>query len=179
MQQRFDRIYQVFLEPLDLLDDEAQRDRLARLFGVGRPGLERALADLLADVLDDVSTQLDDTRVDMVLRGENGGFAVEVKRGRPQTASTEPSDTAEFDAFADFDAFAATGEADKLTLRLPSGLKEQAADAAALEGLSLNSWIVRSVAQALGGRERRRIVREVRREERGRGGSQLRGWVGG
>ena len=72
-------------------------------------------------------------------------------------------------------------DAEKLTLRLPSELKDRASTAAAADGLSLNSWIVRAIARQLDGREARRFIREVRAERRVRpegGGSTLRGWVG-
>jgi len=178
MQERFDRIFQAFFEPLDLLDDEGQRERVGRLFGVGRPGLERALADLLADVLDEVNEHLDDVRAELVFRGSNeGGFVVEVKT-RAGAATPNVDEAGMTDDEDVFDP----ADAEKLTLRLPGTLKERAAAAAALEGLSLNSWIVRTVARELSGREgRRRSGREFRREERGRpdGGGQLRGWVGG
>ena len=164
MQSRFDRLFEVFFEPLELIEDERQRERLSRLFGVSRPGLERAIADLVADVLDDVNRHLDDIRVEVVFRGSDGGFAVEVKE-RSSDAAREPDDD---------DVVASTADAEKLTLRLPPGLKERAAAAAAAEGVSLNSWIVRAISRQLGAREGRRD-----RDSRTSGGSQLRGWVGG
>src|SRR5688572_5502273 len=105
MQSRFDRLFEVFVEPFELIDDDAQRERLTRLFGMSRPAVERAVADLMADVLDELNSRLDDAHVDMVFRGAEGGFAFEVKERTP-----EPSEAADTD-----EAAPAAGDAEKLT----------------------------------------------------------------
>jgi hypothetical protein len=161
MQEGFDSIFQLLIEPIDLLDDQAQRERLSRLLRMTRPGVDRALADLLVEVLDEVNQHLDDVRADIAFHGADGGFTVEVKPRQGESARADDEAA---------DAAASGADAEKLTLRLPQGLKERAAAAAAAEGLSLNSWIVRAVSRQLDGRQRERA--------RG-GGSTLRGWVGG
>jgi hypothetical protein len=142
---------------------------------MSRPALERALADLLADVVAEVNAGLEEAQVDIVFRGSGGGgFAVEVKQreGPAETADGSEDDQAATLSMAD---------AEKLTLRLPADLKERASASAVATGVSLNAWIVRAIARELDGRETRRFRREFRADRRGgpEGGSSLRGWVGG
>lgn len=56
----------------------------------------------------------------------------------------------------------------RLNLRLPESLKQRIEEAAGLEGLSLNAWLVRAAAAALGQLPQRRSPR---------GGESYSGWV--
>ncbi|GMA34897.1 toxin-antitoxin system HicB family antitoxin [Demequina litorisediminis] len=56
----------------------------------------------------------------------------------------------------------------RTTLRLPDALKQQAEGAAAAEGLSLNTWLVRAVAAA---------VNPGPQSRRGRSAASYQGWV--
>ena len=55
----------------------------------------------------------------------------------------------------------------RTTLRLPDALKSRAEAAAANEGVSLNTWLVRAITTAL----------EPKREEREQRSSSYAGWV--
>jgi hypothetical protein len=75
-----------------------------------------------------------------------------------------------------------TGEIERLTLRLPSELKELAAFAAEQHGVSLNTWLTRLVsreASRRSERERGPGRRGGRGGSSGSGGQSLKGWIGG
>jgi acyl dehydratase len=86
---------------------------------------------------------------------------VEVRlRGRdPEFVVTSPPAASDFEAVTERPsqpARQATEEFDgastsRTTLRLPDHLKQQVEEAAGLEGLSVNSWLIRAVADALNG----------------------------
>lgn len=192
MSIRIDPVLEAFGDALELVEDHAQRERFKRVVSAGRASVERTVHDLIAEVVADVNAALSgDAQVD--LRYQAGGLSVEVNRRPP-------------DGVAEEDEFSLGGDLERLTLRLPSELKDRATAAAAEAALSLNSWLVRTLARSVtqslresardlergarrtareAQRESRRALREQRRrvrekqrqEERGRGG-QLKGWIG-
>jgi hypothetical protein len=80
-----------------------------------------------------------------------------------------------------------SGDISRITLRLVEQIKGQAEQAAAAQGVSLNSWVAQAVQGALSGQARRRPGRGPWGEATGGpGGSggpddgrHLRGWVEG
>jgi len=60
----------------------------------------------------------------------------------------------------------------RTTIRLPDSLKLRVDDAAAADGLSVNTWMVRAIADALQGRPRRSPKRAVHT------GDSFAGWAG-
>lgn len=165
MQLQTEPIFQAFDGALALVEDEAQRERFARVLAASRPAVERAAYDLVGEVVREINEALgDDTCVDLAY--EPGGVVVSAAR-------------AEHDELAD--TLAASGdEVERLTLRLPSELKKKATGVAAEAAVSLNTWIVRSLARALTRAaeedEGRRSQRPGRRGRRS--GGSLRGRVG-
>jgi len=163
MQLRTAPIVEAFDGVLELIEDEAQRERFSRVLVAGRPAVERAAYDLVSEVVREINEQLGEG-VQVQLAYEPGGVSVSV-------AQVERDEAVE--------ALAIGGdEVERLTLRLPAEVKEQASGVAADAAVSLNTWIVQSVARALaraaedGGRGSGR-----RRRSRGRGRS-LKGRVG-
>ncbi|HET8661939.1 MAG TPA: toxin-antitoxin system HicB family antitoxin [Micromonosporaceae bacterium] len=92
-----------------------------------------SLMEALADAAAEVTTKLASASVEVRLRGRQAELVVtEVK-----PAAAPPPPTA-----------ADSGELARITLRLPESLKEAVERAAAGEGISVNSWLVRAIAAA-------------------------------
>jgi|SRR3954470_23320603 predicted HicB family RNase H-like nuclease len=116
-------------------DEQGQRiaDQLGR-------ALEPALRLRLQDILAEAALELDDQlpgHVEVRLSGRDIGLHyTEAAPEPPQQPADEEQAAA------------------RITLRLPEGLKIRAEAAAAAEGVSLNTWLVRATARALehGGR---------------------------
>jgi predicted transcriptional regulator len=134
-------------------DTRAVAERLAA-------GLDAATRLVLLDVLSaaagEITRDLAPGSVDVRLRGREIEFVV-----------TQPSAEHEGD-----DATAATASVDlddastsRTTLRLPDALKARVDEAAAADGLSVNTWLVRAVAAALQPKQRRSAQRTLRTGE--------------
>lgn len=115
------------------------------------------LLEALSAAAGEISAELAPGSVDVRLRGGEPEFVVAAPAATAPTAVAEhaaasatPSPTlasagATGTAPADADAGATT----RTTLRLPDHLKTQAEAAAARDGVSVNTWLVRAVAAAL------------------------------
>jgi hypothetical protein len=95
------------------------------------------LMEALADAAAEITTKLASASVEVRLRGREADLVV--------TELTEPTTEPPPPTPAD------SGDVARITLRLPESLKEAAERAAAAEGISVNSWLVRAVAAALPG----------------------------
>jgi hypothetical protein len=95
------------------------------------------LLEALSDAAAEITAKLGTATVDVRLRGRDADLTVT----QIAPAAEEPAAPAPVAADG--------GELTRITLRLPEGLKEQAERAAAMEGVSVNAWLVRAVAQAL------------------------------
>lgn len=107
------------------------------------------LLEALAAAAGEITRELAPGSVDVRLRGRNPEFVV-----------TSPAPSADFDGGSDDSDAPFPGVADvadvaeetgtsRVTLRLPDQLKSRIEEAAAREKLSVNSWLVRSVAASL------------------------------
>jgi hypothetical protein len=110
------------------------------------------LLDALSAAADEITTDLAPGSVTVRLRGREPEFDV-VSPAPPVTSAdvTEPPMAAPApltEAAADTDE----GEISRITLRLPEQLKTRIEQAAAADRLSVNAWLVRAVADALGSR---------------------------
>jgi hypothetical protein len=115
------------------LGDEATAEAGRRLSLAVESSLHLRLLDLLTEVSVGLSAQLSSGRVEVRLSGREPELVVieeEPAAAQPAAAGDE-------------------GETARITLRLPEGLKAQAEAAAAREGISTNTWLVRAVARAL------------------------------
>lgn len=124
------------------------------------------LLDAISAAADEITRDFAPGSVEVRLRGRNPSFVV-----------TPPPDV---------EAFAGTGElplaapvetddggTSRINLRLPHALKARAEESAGREGLSVNAWLVRAVAAALGAEDRD----GPGRRPGPRGGQQYTGWV--
>jgi HicB family len=115
------------------LGDESTAEAGRRLSLAVESSLHLRLLDLLTEVSVGLSAQLSSGRVEVRLSGREPELVVvEDEPAEPQAA-----------------AYGDEVETARITLRLPEGLKGQAEAAAAREGVSTNTWLVRAVTRAL------------------------------
>lgn len=168
-------------------------DQLQRQLASGAEGLgddARDLADRLAPLLDaaarltllealseaasEITTELAPGSVDVRLRGTDPQFVV-VAPPMPEAAPPAPTmspATSPAPAADAADADADDSATSRTTLRLPESLKLRAEAAAAREGLSLNTWLVRAVSAAVEGGPATAAPQEPRTT-----GNRYTGWV--
>ncbi len=167
-----DAIFDALRQPLALVEDDARRDAIERYVEAARLPLERAVFDLLSAVVEDINAAVKD-RYQVRLSYRPGGLSLDVQ---PSAAAPEERPETVWTL--------GDGEVEKITIRIPAELKDLVVQASTRAGTSLNSWFVRTLAQALRDIERHaeRNPEEPPRpphEGPGRRGSRLTGWVGG
>ncbi len=132
------------------------------------------LLDALSAAAGEISAELAPGSVDVRLRGGAPEFVVAVPAVPPApTEALVPASTPAAPAGpapADVEAGATT----RTTLRLPDHLKTQAETAAARDGVSVNTWLVRAVAAALE-QSTGRPAAQARPQQRG--SARVTGWV--
>jgi len=92
------------------------------------------LLEALGDAATEITAKLDGSTVEVRLRGRDADFVV-TSLAEPE--APPPADVPE------------TGDLARITLRLPEPLKAQVETAAAADGISVNSWLVRAIAAAV------------------------------
>src|SRR5690606_10303878 len=112
---------------------------------------------VLSDVASEITREIAPGSVDVVLRGRDPQLVV----SRPPTPQPEPEPAApsappEVTAEPVDDTVTT-----RTTLRLPDRLKARVEQAAAEEGVSVNTWLVRAIAAALEPTARRAPRRET------------------
>jgi HicB family len=136
-------------------DTRAVAERLAA-------GLDAAtrlvLLDALSAAVGEITRDLAPGSVDMRLRGREIEFVVV----QPEPDADErPAATVDLD----------DASTSRTTLRLPDALKARVDEAAAADGMSVNTWLVRAVAAALHPKQRRSAQRTLRT------GDNFAGWA--
>jgi predicted transcriptional regulator len=117
------------------------------------------LIDALSMAAGEITRELAPGSVDLRLRGREIEFVV---------APSGESDSEERAATStDLDEASTS----RTTLRLPDALKARVDDAAAADGLSVNTWLVRAIAAELQPKQRRSAQRSVRT------GDNFAGWA--
>ncbi len=138
-------------------DTRAAAERLAA-------GLDAAtrlvLLDVLSAAVGEITRDLAPGSVDLRLRGREVEFVVTQPSTDPDTDQV-PATTVDLD----------DASTSRTTLRLPDALKARVDEAAAADGLSVNTWLVRAVAAALQPRQRRSAQRTLRT------GDSFAGWA--
>jgi HicB family len=130
--------------------DEA-RELASRLTAPLDAAARLVLLEALSAAAGEISAELAPGSVDVRLRGGEPEFvvaapaAVAVPAAPAPTSAPAPALPSAAPANTDADAGATT----RTTLRLPDHLKTQAEAAAARDGVSVNTWLVRAVAAAL------------------------------
>jgi hypothetical protein len=136
-------------------DAEALADRLTALLD---SAIRLALLEALSDAAEEITRELAPASVDVRLRGRDPEFTVSA------AVDDAPDPVAGVTAAPESDDDGGTW---RVTLRLPESLRSPVDAAARAEGLSVNAWLVRAVATALGGK----------RQPRAATGKHFSGWV--
>jgi len=138
-------------------DTRAVAERLAA-------GLDAAarlvLLDVLSAAVGEITRDLAPGSVDLRLRGREVEFVV-------TAPNAEPDSDERADPSVDLD----DSNTSRTTLRLPDALKARVDEAAAADGLSVNTWLVRATAAALQPKQRRAVQRTLRT------GDNFAGWA--
>jgi hypothetical protein len=144
--------------------DERTREAAERLV-VGLDAVVRlTFLEALAEAAEEITRELAPGSVEVRLRGRQPEFVVSPASTEYPTLAPPPGP---FRTFGEPDDATA-----RLTLRLPEQLKGQVEAAAAAEGLSVNTWLVRTVAGGLHPRDPGGPAGDW-----SSGRQQLRGWV--
>ena len=117
---------------------EQTRETARLLADTLEPAVRLVLTDALSAMAAEVTAAWDGGQVDIRMRGRDP--EVVVVAGPEETSAAHVEEA----TGADDDSSTA-----RISLRLPESLKARAEESAAAAGVSLNSWLVRSVAAAL------------------------------
>jgi hypothetical protein len=121
------------LEEIAAVGDDTVADAARRLTSAVGASAGLRLLDALTEAALELSSQLPSGHVEIRMSGQDPSFVfVEEEGGRSAPPAAE-------------DALVA-----RISLRLPEGLKVAIEAAATREGVSVNSWLVRSLARAVG-----------------------------
>lgn len=118
------------------------------------------LLDALSAAASEITRDLAPGSVDLRLRGRDVEFVV-------THAPAEQHDELRGAESVDLSETSTS----RTTIRLPDALKGKVDDAAAADGLSVNSWMVRAIADALQPRQRKSAQRTLRK------GDNFAGWA--
>jgi hypothetical protein len=121
------------------IGDEATAEAAQRLSEALASTLHLRLLDFLGEAALEIGGQLVSGRIEVRLAGRDPELVVVMEETHDETP-------------------VATGEelSGRITLRLPETLKTRVEAAAALEGVSTNAWLIRSIARMLDSRHARR-----------------------
>ncbi len=155
---------------------DEQTQRTAALLGAAiEPAARLALMNALSDLAAEVTAALGDRVVEVRLDGRDVRVAVS---SDPSNDEPEPERAdSPFAAFGarGFGGFGGdAGDISRVTLRLVEQIKNQAEQAAASQGVSLNSWVAQAVQGALAGHQHGRSGKPGRKD-----GKRVKGWVQG
>ncbi|MPZ00681.1 MAG: toxin-antitoxin system HicB family antitoxin [Actinophytocola sp.] len=153
--------------------DEQMRRAAATLSAALEPAVRLTLMNALSDLAAEVTVHLDDQVVEVRLDGKDvrvvvsGTSADQGERDEPDTDPPPPRPE---------------GDISRMTLRLFEEIKGRAEQAAAEQGVSLNTFVQQAVQGALhrkGGWQGKPGEHGERRGKPDSGGSRLHGWVTG
>jgi hypothetical protein len=114
-----------------------------RLFAPLESATRLALQDVLAAAAEEITCELAPGSVELRLRGREPEFVVSLPQSEPLPEDVEPHLSGV--ALPEGDG----GATARINLRLPEHLKSRVDEAAASEGLSINTWLVRATSAAL------------------------------
>jgi HicB-like protein involved in pilus formation len=158
---------------------DEQTQRTAALLGAAiEPAARLAMMNALSDLAAEVTAALGDRVVEVRLDGRDVRVAVSaVSAEAAADAQAADSTDAPFPGFGPrgFAGFGGdAGDISRVTLRLVEQIKNQAEQAAANQGISLNSWVAQAVQGALAGHHHGKSGRRDTTE-----GKRVKGWVQG
>jgi HicB family len=150
--------------------DDNTRRTAALLSAALEPAARLAIMNALSDLAAEVTVALDGPVVEVRLDGRDVQVVV---TGGPSSREDEP-------APQEVPPRAAAGDATRVTLRLLDELKAKAEQAAAAQGMSLNTFVAQAVQGAVGGRRGHHKWGGSSEPPKDEGGSsRVRGWVQG
>lgn len=159
--------------------DEDTRRTAAVLASALEPAVRLALMNALADLAAEVTANLRDQVVDVRLNGRDVRVVVTPAGGRTDAGpEPEPPPATPPNPPPPPPPPGDNGDISRMTLRLFEQIKGQAEQAAANQGVSLNTFVSQAVQGALHGKQRARESRENPRPDP-RSDSHLDGWVEG
>ncbi len=123
------------------------------------------LLEALSAAADEITREMAPGVVELRLRGGDPEFVVAPAPSEDNFEETPASATPPVAPISEDD-----GGTSRLNLRLPEGLKSRIEEAARNEGLSLNAWLVRAAAAALG-------PDQLPHRRKPSGGEHYTGWV--
>lgn len=185
MEFRTDQVFDALKSPLALVEDAEKRQAFERYVEAARYPLERAVFDLLSELVAAVDSAVAE-RYRLRLAYRPGALTLDVD---PVQGSPEGGTGGEMPGWTGGD-----GETEKITIRIPAELKDLATQAASAAGLSANSWFVRALARSLRSIDETQAMRPPRSPrmhgfpeppepprppQHGRQGKKLQGWFGG
>lgn len=148
---------------------DEQTQRTAALLGAAiEPAARLAIMNALSDLAAEVTATLPDRVVEVRLDGRD----VRVTVTPTAEHADEPAGEQQFGPFGGFGG-ADAGDISRITLRLVEQIKSQAEQAAAAQGMSLNTWVAQAVQGALAGKA------HGHKQKGGRSGHRIQGWVQG
>jgi uncharacterized protein (DUF1778 family) len=152
---------------------DEQTQRTGALLGAAvEPAARLAIMNALSDLAAEVTAALGDRVVEVRLDGRDVRVAVSRDEGPGPGPDPDPP----FRGFGGGFGGADTGDISRITLRLVEQIKNQAEQAAAAQGMSLNSWVAQAVQGALAGHRKPGRRGDGTRDPEGK---RLRGWVEG
>jgi hypothetical protein len=128
---------------------EEARALVERLTGSLESAIRMTLLDALSAAADEITRDLAPGSVELRLRGRDPNFVVTSPPAEPPAhAATDTAATV--DGAPDSDLLIAEdGPAARINVRMPEQLKTAIEEAAAKQGRSVNTWLVRAAAAAL------------------------------
>lgn len=127
------------------------REAAERLAHGMEPAIRLTFMEMASDVAAEVTARLDGDVVDVRLRGGNPEIVVD-RRAVSDEAPTTPYGTPPVPPTAPLPPQPPVdddGGTSRISLRLPDYLKSQVDEAAAAEGVSVNTWLIRAAQSAL------------------------------
>jgi len=145
---------------------EEARAVAERLTAPLEAAIRLTLQDAVTAAAEEITCDLAPGSVEVRLRGRRLEFAVTPPPAEPAPAGA--ADAGDLDGGGPPAVDADEGATARINLRLPEHLKARIEQAAAREGLSVNTWLVRAAAGALGrgGPDRRRAARPAQGAQR-------------
>ena len=162
-----DDIFEALKKPLGVIDNPERQQQIKDYIEATRVNVERSVFDLLSEFAETINQEVS-AHYEVSLNYKPGVLDLTV---RPREVSEPDEETWSM----------ADGEVEKITIRVPSELKEMAAEAAKKASISANSWFVRQLARSVRTSDVNIRVETERGHRRGRRrgrGSKLSGWVG-
>jgi hypothetical protein len=129
---------------------ETARELAGRLVAALDPAARMVLLEVLSTATDEITSEIAPGSVEVRLRGGDPEFVVNLPEPAPSPFSGDatapvPASPVPAAAVVDTDE----GSTSRITLRLPEALKVRIEERAGADGVSVNSWLVRAVADAV------------------------------